>query len=292
MNIGLAKGLADEEYYGGRMGKHVENIYSRLLKMLSYDMSHFDSNVLMIYLDLLNDSLRSRISKEPDLSSEKFFWARLFHERMTKQGYVSREEKKLHFISPSGQAIIQTLNELKKKFNEPLRLVDIGPGPFSEFYIAGLSDRSDLEIVSVDPLADFYRKLHDRYKTNYNIKCVAGYGENLYNYFEKETFHLAYAQNSIDHSQNPVLFVNNMYDLVKPGGYLILDGHIKIGSVDGWTGLHKWDIEVKGNDLLLTNRSKTIFERNLLSGLDVSLVSKVVMQGYFMGLYIFIYVKN
>jgi SAM-dependent methyltransferase len=127
--------------------------------------------------------------------------------------------------------------------------------------------------MTVDPLANFYNRLHREYATGYNIRCVYGYGEILAEMFGKERFHLACSRNAVDHSMSPELFVDNLYEILKPGGYMILEGAIREGSTQKWLGLHKWDIEAQDGDLLLTNRSHSICKKSLTRHLGMTLVS-------------------
>jgi SAM-dependent methyltransferase len=258
--------------------------------MLSFDISNFDTFLLTTYFDLLRDSLRTRILKEADFSSERFYWARLFHERKKKFGYVIDCKPSTSANSPTKTAILSVLRDLEKKFPTPLSLVDVGSGPFSAFCIQNLINRHDLEIVGVDPLADFYKKLHRKFQTRHYLKCLKGYGETLDKLFDKEHFHLAVTQNALDHSMNPKLFMQKLFGIVKPGGYLIITGYINIGSVEKWQGLHKWNIDVVNGELMLSNKSKTIYE-NLLSNLNVSPIKRIIKKGA-IDSYFFSYIKN
>ena len=148
--------------------------------------------------------------------------------------------------------------------------------------------------MTVDPLADFYKNLHERFQTKYVLNCVEGYGEKLNELFKKEQFHLAVTENALDHSNNPKLFVKRLVEVVKPGGYLIIAGYFSNGSKEKWQGLHKWNIEVINKELVLSNQSNTIRE-NILSGLNVSLISQVVDKDTDkseFGAYCFVYCKD
>lgn len=157
-----------------------------------------------------------------------------------------------------------------------MKLVEVGCGPTSQFYSEDIANRSDLEIITVDPLALHYKKLHQQYKTPYSITCVEGYGETLDKLFKEGSFHLVHSQNAVDHSISPELFVYNLSKILRIGGYLILHGFIKEGSNANWLGLNKWDIEAENDDLLLTNRSKGIYRKSLTRHLGLALVSSEI----------------
>jgi ubiquinone/menaquinone biosynthesis C-methylase UbiE len=247
--------------------------YSRLLSETVFNISNLDLSVLKIYLEYLRDFACSRLSGRPDLSSESFFWAQSYRALRKKGQAVYGEYRENH----CKKSISYALGKLRKRFTEPLKLVEVGCGPTSQFYTEDIANQSDLEIITVDPLASHYAKLHQQYKTPYDIKCVEGYGETLDRLFKEETFHLVYSQNAIDHSISPQLFVDNLFRILKIGGYLILYGFIREGSNSGWLGLHKWDIEAENNDLLLTNRSRSVYRKSLTRHLKLTLVSSEII---------------
>ena len=112
-------------------------------------------------------------------------------------------------------------------------------------------------------IGEFDHHINKKYCSNYDIECIKGYGEGLSQIFPQNFFHLIYSVNAIDHSQNPQKFINNIHHVLKPGGYLVLQGFIKEGSAAHWFGLHQWDIDIENNDLLLTNKKRTIYRENL-----------------------------
>lgn len=252
------------------MGK---GVYSRELKRLFFDLSHFDFVILRIYLDYLRAHISAELLRTPDLSSESYIWARDYWElrRWGKPVYGEKRSKR------TCKSVHFALHRLRRRFPEKLRLIDVGCGPSSHFYSEELANRADIEIITVDPLAKHYQRLHQQYKTPYDIKCVEGFGENLDQLFSRDSFHLVYSENAIDHSIFPELFMKNMFRILKTGGYLILSGFMKEGSNTGWLGVHKWDIEAEGNDLLLTNRSKTICRRSLTRNLNLTMVSSEIV---------------
>lgn len=99
-----------------------------------------------------------------------------------------------------------------------------------------------------------------------NINC-----EELLKFFRKETFHIIYAQNSIDHTDNPIICINNAYHLLKDKGILFIRNNIKEGSRKNWIGLHKHDIYISKNNLFHSNhigKTTNIFEKNKIN-LDI-----------------------
>lgn len=247
-----------------------------------FDLTHIDATLVTAYLKFAKEAIHSKIAGIPDLSSEVFFWERVYHESNIRGIPLFGTFKDEH----CKQSIKYAIDRLRKNFDAPLKVTEVGCGPTSQFYTQDLA-KIPLEIVTVDPLAKFYMKLHEQYHTGYDIKCIGGFGENLQTLFPKESFHLVYSQNAIDHSMKPDMFVENMVKILKVNGFLVLHGYIKEGSNGGWLGLHQWDIEPVNDDLMLTNRSRSI-QKSLTTNLGIKMVSSEISNN----MYTRIYQKN
>ena len=131
----------------------------------------------------------------------------------------------------------------------PVRLLDVGAGPLTSFgkRWAGRT----LEFHPVDPLADDYNALLARLGLCAPMPSRPGHGEKLLEMFEKNSFDLALASNSLDHSYDPLLVIRLMLEMVKPGCFVYL-GHFSNEAVmAGYTGLHQWNFSIKNGDMLL-----------------------------------------
>lgn len=198
-----------------------------------------------------------------------FFWKRLYHQYVIENGQAPFPRGK-----KTKESICFSIRHLKKSFSGILYCLDVGCGPTSQFYTNELKDYNGISVVSVDPLAEVYQYLHNRYNTDYDIKCFSGYGEKLTELFQEGYFHLVYSQNALDHSQNPEEFVREAYRVLKPNGLLVLHGFIKEGTAAHWLGLHKWDIIVRGDNLYLSNKNGTIYEKNITGEIKWNVIYK------------------
>ena len=78
-------------------------------------------------------------------------------------------------------------------------------------------------VTAVDPLADEYgTRLLDQAGVVPPVRTLAGRGEELLERFAPESFDVAYARNSLDHSDDPARVIANMVRLVRPGGCVAL----------------------------------------------------------------------
>ncbi|MFA0823685.1 MAG: class I SAM-dependent methyltransferase [Methanomethylovorans sp.] len=262
-------------------------IFSRIVGYIQFDLLHFDLVVLDIYLKFISEKLKSYIYSEPDLSSESLYWRRFFR----KKAIESSDLNILTYRKEPKPSLMTAMKVLKNEFNETIICLDIGCGPISEFYTKDFAENDEIKIITIDPLADVYQELHKKYSTGYNLTCIKGYGEKLKEMFPNNMLHCVYIQNALDHSQDPVEFLQNTYHILKPGGVLILDGFIKEGTAAHWLGLHNWDIETEKDDLLLTNRSKSIYRKNMTQPLGLKIISNSVDGNDVGGKYTMIYQK-
>ena len=116
-----------------------------------------------------------------------------------------------------------------------------------------------LEVTAIDPLADIYDKIMRKLNYKYPITPITLKGEDLLEHFREETFHIVFAQNSLDHAEDPIKCFSNAYFLLKKGGLLFVCSNIKEGSRKFWTGMHKFDIYVENNELFLANQKGKVF---------------------------------
>jgi len=243
------------------------NLIGRMIGYVTFDLAHIDIEIMRIYSEYIYNKTKSLVNNHPDFSSEIFYWKRLYHQYAIENGPR---------LFPSGkktkESICFSIRHLKKSFAETLYCLDVGCGPKSEFYTNELKNYRNIKVISVDPLAKVYQYLHNRYNNDYNIECIFGYGEKLAELFPNEYFHLVYSQNALDHSQNPEEFVRAAYEILKPNGLLILHGFVKEGTAAHWLGLHNWDITVRGDDLYLSNKNGTTFEKNITYKLKTNVI--------------------
>lgn len=95
-------------------------------------------------------------------------------------------------------------------------LMDLGSGPQGILHVL-----PGLYKVAVDPLMDEFKQLG--FDINANDVIVANAkAEEISSKFRKDFFDVIFCLNSIDHHQDPQLVVDNIHQVLKPGGDLIL----------------------------------------------------------------------
>ena len=242
---------------------------------------------MSIYLKYVRNTCVERLSGAQDLSSEIFYWERTFHESKITTNLPPK-------FTPSNhckECFKFAISELQKSFDDPLNCIEIGSGPVSQFYSEEILNIPKIRISALDPLADTYNELHKKYGSEYNIRCIRGFAENMNKLFPPNSFHLVFSQNAIDHSKSPIDFFDSICRILKPKGFIVLNGFLKVGTISHWMGLHQWDIEIDGNDLVVSNRDKSVDRYNFTSKHTLLAARLLVKQEGNEGMYTAIYQK-
>ena len=132
------------------------------------------------------------------------------------------------------------------------KLLELGSGPVS--ILASGVEEGLFTVVAIDPLAGAYRHLFDMYGLSYPIQPVKGRGETIANQFTAGEFDLVYSSNTLDHCVSPGQCMEQMYKVLRQGGFLMLEGFVKEGSQGNWLGLHQHDLFIEEGCLIHVDR--------------------------------------
>jgi SAM-dependent methyltransferase len=132
------------------------------------------------------------------------------------------------------------LEELSNTFGSIPRVLDLGSGPLS--MLAHGVRQKWLHLTAVDPLADEYRHLLTKYGYEPNCELIRAHGEDLSSVFGANQFELIWINNALDHTRSPGQVLREMVKVVRPGGYLYIQGFTREGTAEGWNGLHQHDL--------------------------------------------------
>jgi ubiquinone/menaquinone biosynthesis C-methylase UbiE len=137
--------------------------------------------------------------------------------------------------------------------DETIRLLDVGSGPFSTLGIAKPESRT--EIVATDALADIYNRLLDQLGLSAFPRIRPVKAEELSRVFGRETFHLVQCANALDHCEKPAKAFAEMVAVCRPGGLLRVVSFENEGQVQGYHGLHHWNLRADDDGLWLSDRT-------------------------------------
>jgi SAM-dependent methyltransferase len=190
---------------------------------------------------------------QPDFQEELAFWDReLSLTGEFAEGIRLRlDPMQMHVNYPV--EILTYLDGLRTKFDETLRVLDVGSGPLSMLAHGARTGMYDL--VCSDPLADAYLGLHKKHGHQPPWPLTRCFGESLTETFPRNSFHLIWSNNALDHSQHPDLVIRNMGEVLKPGGIAVIQAWENEGSSARWGGLHQHDLSL-GADGHLYCRTK------------------------------------
>ena len=143
-----------------------------------------------------------------------------------------------------------------------VKILDVGAGPVTQLGTHYPGKR--IQVVPVDPLADEYERLLSRFGVEPPVRTIKAHGERLLRHFSPRSFDIAYAVNSIDHSYDPVRIIENMLTVVRPDGVVLLRHRLNEGEHERYVGLHQWNFDVRGGDLVVWNHAVTQSLRHAL----------------------------
>ena len=136
-------------------------------------------------------------------------------------------------------------------------ILDVGAGPLT--YLGKTCQGKHVTITAVDPLADAYDIILDRYQVQPLVRTQKLSAEDLLTGFFPDTYDLVYARNCLDHAYDPERAVVQMIVVVKSGRYVVLEHRPHEGENANYSGLHQWDFSVSANgDFVISSRYTTV----------------------------------
>lgn len=132
-----------------------------------------------------------------------------------------------------------------------IRVLDVGAGPVTA--LGDVWDDKSITIVPVDPLAEAYAKVLDKYGLTPPVRTRYGLGESLVEQFGQESFDFAYACNCLDHAVDPVECYRQMLAVLKPGCSLVTFHEANEAEHQHYEGLHQWNFSVRESRLVAWN---------------------------------------
>jgi SAM-dependent methyltransferase len=186
-----------------------------------------------------------RTDWETSLPEEVNFWAKALADP-AKNWDLEEFSQRTNPELPLQQELRDLLGE---DCGHVVRILDVGAGPLTR--LGKVWRGKTLEIVATDPLAPEYDRILREINLQPLVRTIAIQGEKLTNHFAPGTFDIAYASNSLDHTENPLEVIRQMAMLVKVGGYLYLWHFVNCGIGERYSGLHQWNFDGDPNDLLI-----------------------------------------
>jgi SAM-dependent methyltransferase len=134
-----------------------------------------------------------------------------------------------------------------------VHILDVGAGPLT--YLGKRCEGKRVSITAVDPLADEYDKILDKYRISPLVRTSKLAAEDLSWRFHSNCFDLVFARNCLDHAYNPEIAIVQMVDVVKVGSYVLLEHMVNEGEKNHYAGLHQWNFSLSPEgDFMIRSR--------------------------------------
>jgi SAM-dependent methyltransferase len=181
------------------------------------------------------------------LPSEVAFWEQYIGSHGKSMGDNLDE----HYLNPEVR-LQEMAARLLSPGQGPYQILDVGAGPFT--FLGKKHPDFQFTIVAVDPLADFYNSLLKKYSVKPLVTTERLEAERLTTRFPRDTFHLVFARNCIDHSYDPEAALREMLAVTRPGHHVLLHHHPNEAIREKYYGLHQWNLCEKDGDFIIRSR--------------------------------------
>ena len=125
----------------------------------------------------------------------------------------------------------------------------MGAGPVTS--LGKVWPEHDVEIRAVDALATEYAALFEQMGVSPPVPTEFCHSEKLTDLFDVDTFDLALASNTLDHSYDPMEAIRQMVAVTKPGGVALLEHHPNEAEHEGYAGMHQWNMDLVDGEALV-----------------------------------------
>ena len=160
--------------------------------------------------------------------------------------------------------VARHLNRVLHHVTAPeIRVLDVGAGPLTA--VGKRYRRRPVRITAVDPLADLYDDLLREAGVQPPVRTTWCHGELLLERFRPASFHLAYSQNALDHSYDPVAVIEQMVALTQPGHFVVLEHRRNEGENEEYHGLHQWNFDIEHGHFVIWNAQRRTDMTKLLA---------------------------
>lgn len=155
------------------------------------------------------------------------------------------------------------LRFLRGVHSAPLRLLDVGSGPFSvlQYYVS-----EHVHVTAIDPLAHQYFPLPPRgKKMEREVRPINVAAEDIGKVFPDEYFHLIWSSNALDHVASPLHAIQQISHALNPDGIFILRVFPHEACRQNHQGLHRWNFHIHPDGMITEEDSQV----NLLATSDL-----------------------
>jgi SAM-dependent methyltransferase len=184
-----------------------------------------------------------------DIAKEVGFWERW----MASRGSEWPEEYRARF---DPETPLRVKEHLEGCTADPIEILDVGAGPVTN--LGYRWDGHTVRITAVDPLADSYDRLMEKYGATPPVRTTWCQGERLTDRFRADSFDLVHASNSLDNGYDPLRSIEEMLRVAKPGRYVLLRHILNDAEGEGYSSVHQWNFCERAGAFTIWSKSTTI----------------------------------
>lgn len=184
-----------------------------------------------------------------NLFSEVRFW-----DKFIKKNVLNWDDKYMMRLDPK----LPLQNEITKLLpdKKEIKILDVGAGPLT--YLGKVHYKSYLKIDAIDPLAEEYNRILNKYQLSPPIRTTKLAAEKLGEKYSENSFDFVYAGNSIDHCYSPENAIVEIIKVVKKNHYILLKHIPYVATKQNWEGLHQWNFSEENGDFLISSKNYKI----------------------------------
>lgn len=194
------------------------------------------------------------------LREEVGYWAEWLATKGGKYAddYAYRIDPDAEVVDPALREVLATI------LGEAVSILDVGAGPIS---IVGCRFPGlVLTTVAVDPLADEYNRLLADAGLVPPVRTQAVDGEDLVAHFGEGRFDVAYSRNALDHTVDPVVVIEQMLGVVRPGGHVVLRHGLNEAVKQAYVQLHQWNLDERDGEFIVWRPDRMTNVTDALAG--------------------------
>ncbi len=186
------------------------------------------------------------------LSDEIAFWDKWFETEGLQWPENYRDR-----LNPDLPLQPHLIEHLQRVSDPEVSILEVGAGPLTT--VGKRWAGRTVRIVAVDPLADEYDRIMARRGIVPPVRTTWCHGELLRERFQRNSFDLVWAINSLDHSYDPLRIMEQCLDVVKVGHDVFLSHNENEAENENYIGLHQWNFCTdKAGHFVLWNKRRRI----------------------------------
>jgi SAM-dependent methyltransferase len=175
-----------------------------------------------------------------------------WREWLVTEGQIWRPEEYRSSLNPEQPLQDYVVEHLNAPPGATVSILDVGAGPLTK--LGKRWEGRTVHITAVDPLAYEYQRLLAEVDITPLTQTQLGEAERLTERFPTNHFDLVHMQNALDHSYDPLLGIREMLDVVKPGCCVLLLHFANEAEMQGYEGLHQWNLCADSGNFVIWNR--------------------------------------